>query len=541
MNVPILISALVSILFAEAASSPDIESARPGIDVLGYHFEIALSDSSNVIHGRAAVTVAFTDSVDSFFLDLVGQDAGATGMSVIATASGGSSAATPIPFEHVGQRLTLGTPGAKPGQVRTYTIEYQGVPADGLIISSNKFGDRTFFGDNWPNRARHWLPTVDHPSDKALVEWTVTAPAHYEAVANGALVDESVDQGMRKTTHWRTVAPIPTKLMVVGVARFAVERLGPIDGVEVQTWVYPQDRNPGFSEFRVAVPVLRFFISRIGDFPYAKLANVESTTRYGGMENASAIFYSEQIIGGWRANESTIAHEISHQWFGDSVTEGDWHHIWLSEGFATYFANLYWEHRYGADQMEDRLQAERRVIINYSRTHPEASLVDSTIEDPNKLLTPYAYQKGGWLLHMLRDEVGDEAFWAGIREYYRRFRDGNAVTADLRDVMEEASEKDLDFFFQQWAYHPGQPHLVGSWAGEAEKGLLHVELEQRQPTPFNVPLELGITTRSGERMVERVRINEPRHTFEIEVGEAVRLVDLDPRTKLLFTSEFQAQ
>ena len=153
-------------------------------------------------------------------------------------------------------------------------------PADGLTIGTNRHGDRTFFADNWPNRAHHWLPVVDHPSDKALVSFAVTAPAHYQVVATGAFV-EAVDlDGGRRRTEWRSRAPVATKVMAIGVARFARRREATVDGVPVETWVYPQDREAGLRAFAPAARVVGTFERRLGEYPYAKLANVQTTTRW---------------------------------------------------------------------------------------------------------------------------------------------------------------------------------------------------------------------------------------------------------------------
>src|SRR5690606_33381103 len=167
----------------------------------------------------------------------------------------------------------------------------------------------------------------------------------------GARVEESDIEGDRRRTHTRSEVPIATKVMVIGVARFAVDHVREVNGIPVTSWVYPQDRDAGFSDYARAAAILDYFDSHIGPYPYLKLANVQSKTRYGGMENAGNIFYSEGSVTGTGRSEGTIAHEIAHQWFGDSVTEADWYHVWLSEGFATYFTLLWYEHAYGRDRM----------------------------------------------------------------------------------------------------------------------------------------------------------------------------------------------
>src|SRR5690606_37201773 len=213
----------------------------------------------------------------------------------------GGSAASDLQFTHKGDELTITLPGdggATSGNRYAIEVAYSGEPADGLILSKNKHGGRTLFGDNWPNRARHWLPTVDHPSDKATVEFIVEAPDHYQVVSTGARVEESDIEGDRRRTHTRSEVPIATKVMVIGVARFAVDHVREVNGIPGSSWVYPQDRDAGFSDDARAAAILDYFDSHIGPYPYLKLANVQSKTRYGGMENAGNIFYSEGSVTG---------------------------------------------------------------------------------------------------------------------------------------------------------------------------------------------------------------------------------------------------
>lgn len=516
-------------------SSGDDYPRNPDVDVVHYAFRLELSDASDAIDGHARIRVLFrADGVDEVALDLVGRRPdGGTGMTV----SDARQDDREVAWTHRDDRLVLqlSSPSTE-GEERTFRVAYAGVPADGLIISENRHGDRTFFGDNWPNRARHWLPVVDHVSDKATVEWIVDAPAHYQVVGNGRLVEETdIVDGLRRS-RWATLAPIPTKVMVIGVARFAVEHLGEVANVPLQSWVYPQDRDAGFHDYAVAERVLRFFDGHVGEFPYAKLANVQSKTRYGGMENASNIFYAESSVTGDRSRESLIAHEVAHQWFGDSVTELDWHHIWLSEGFATYFSQLYLEYTYGRDRLAEGMRAARRRVIRTWNEHPELAVVAPSIDDLNELLNDNSYQKGSWVLHMLRRQVGDLAFWEGIRRYYRRFRDSNALTGDLQRVVEEVSGQQLAWFFQQWVFTPGHPRLEGSWSWDADAGTVTLELEQVQGGPvFRAALEVGL--QAGETLrIETVEIDEAAETFTFEVESEPADVVLDPDTWLLMES-----
>lgn len=500
---------------------------RPGVDVEHYAFGLTLSDASDRIEGEAAVTVRYTAAgVPALVLDLVGPTADGRGMTVSALAENG----VPVPFEQAGNQLRIPlTEPPAPNERRTYVVTYAGVPADGLIIATNRHGDRTFFGDNWPNRARHWLPTVDHPSDKATVAWAVTAPARYQVVGSGRRAEETdLPDGLR-LTRWTSTAPLATKIAVIGAAQFAVDYPGAVDGVPLESWVYPQDRAEGFHDYERAERVLETFRLLLGPYPFAKLANVQSTTRYGGMENASNIFYDENSVTGTRANESLIAHEVAHQWFGNAVTERDWPHLWLSEGFATYLTHVYHEYTYGRDALEARLAHDRRQVVAFAEAEPDRPLVDTAYVDPTALLNANSYQKGGWVLHMLRQRVGDEAFFDGLRLYYDRFRGGNADTRDFRRVMEEVSGEPLGDFFAQWAERPGVPRLTATW--RYGDGALTLTFQQTGEA-FAFPLDVGIVTAEGVR-VETVPVAASSETVTIPLDAPPLDVVLDPNVNLL--------
>jgi len=497
------------------------------IDIENYQFNISINDNNDVIQGSALVTVHFKKDIDSFQLDLINESADGKGMSVtnLEDLNGNK-----IPFIHENDKITVSFKGST-GAKSTFKVEYSGVPANGLIIGKNIFGDRTFFGDNWPNRAQHWLPTVDHPSDKAKVEWVITAPNHYQVIANGRLVEETDIDGQTRLTRWKTEVPLATKVMVFGAARFAVEQVGEIYNVPVSSWVYPQNRDDGFYDYEMAYGIMDWFINHVGPYPYAKLANVQSKTMFGGMENAGNIFYSEKSVTGKRTVESLFAHEIAHQWFGNSASEGSWHHSWLSEGFATYFTNLYNEQIYGRNKMVSSLKGQRDAVIAYSKDN-YVPIVNTSITDYMKVLSTNTYQKGGWVLHMLRKKVGDESFWKAIREYYKKYEHSNAYTDDLREVFEEVTGDDLEGFFKQWIFEAGHPDFHFDWTHNG--GKLNVLVYQNHSTSFQFPLEIDLVFADGTHQRETLEVSKSKHTFELNADKKPVKIVLDPDTWLLF-------
>lgn len=524
---------------------PDNYPKNPDVDVLHYRFQLALSDDTDVIRGEASVDVRFLAAgITDLRFDMIKASAQrqGRGMRVISVAIDGD----PVPFVHRDDALRFSLPEPSSVQQRSrIAIHYQGVPATGLIIGPNKYGERTFFSDNWPNKARHWLPTVDHPYDKATCEFAVTAPDHYQVVSNGLKIEETdLPNGLR-LTHWKQSVPIATWLYVLGVARFAVQYVGQYQGKSIQTWVYHQDRDAGFYDFAVPTrQVLEFFGSHIGPYSYEKLANIQSNSVGGGMEAASAIFYGDNSVTGdrslrWR---NVVIHEIAHQWFGNAVTEYDWDDVWLSEGFATYFTLLFIEHAYGRDEFLTGLESSRARVLRFHEQNPDYRIVHDNLTDMRRVTSSQTYQKGSWVLHMLRGVVGTETFWQGIRAYYRQHRDGNATTTDLRRAMEQASGMNLEQFFRQWLYRSGALQLEGGWRYDATANAVEITLRQVQDDGnlFAMPIEVGIEFDGGIRQIERLQIRSGSGSFSslISVDQEPINVVLDPDTWVLMEANF---
>lgn len=520
---------LFLVLFTQISFAQDAYPRQDFLDVEHYSFSLKLQDETNAIQGKTTIKINFKEVKEEFFLDFISEKSG-KGMTVSEVLCESEK----CDFRQENDRLYITIPSSLASQKQlSFDIEYDGVPKDGLIISKNKYGNRTFFGDNWPDRARNWLPSIDHPHDKATCEFKVLAPSKYQVIANGSLVEESdVEEGYRYT-HWKTEVPLPTKVMVIGVGEFAVQYLLDED-ILLSSWVYPEDREKGFYDYAQAEEIVAFLESIIAEYPYTKLANVQSKTRYGGMENAGNIFYDENTVTGLRAFEALLAHEIVHQWFGNSASEADWHHIWLSEGFATYFTNYYYEKKYGVEKFQERMQADRRRIIQFAERHPNRTLViDTNITDYNQLLTPNVYEKGGWLLHMLRYLLGEEDFMEGVRKYYEQYQYSNALSDDLKEIFEEVSGKELDWFFEQWLYQPAYPEYSMTWEYQNAEVLLTIEQKQAD-TFFEQPLEIAFYYEGNqEPQIEVYQPTQKLETLSIPSTEKPIKVVMDPNTWIL--------
>ena len=531
-----------------APEPPPVEAGAPAApgeyeiapDVL--HYEIELSLGAPEIEGRATLTVR-PNGADELPLDLVG-------LGVRSVHVDGN----PSTFAYTEGKLVVRLDNAR--DTVQVAVAYHGTPDDGLIIRPNVHGFPTAFVDNWPNRTRFWLPSVDHPADKATAGFTVHAPNGWQVVANGAQIAEpsATDDG-KTTWRWATRVPHPTYTLVAGAAEFAIESLGraacgaapasvePDGCIDVSYWVYPQDTAFAREVFRRAPEMVDYFTATVGPYPFEKLANVQSATRFGGMENSSAIFYSEEAIASGRLGEGTVSHEIAHQWFGDSATEADWNHLWLSEGFATYFGALFFEATDGVEEFRQRMERSRQGYVGSDDA--QRPIVDPDGADNLfDLLNRNNYAKGGWVLHMLRGLLGDETFFRSIRSYYAQYAYGTVLTADLQRVFETDAGLSLDWFFEQWVHQPGHPVLEHRWETSEDGAELILTVAQTQspdwPT-FRFPLDVEIVgstsadgaATTGNTRRERVELRQRTHTFRFPVDAPPEAVVLDPDGWLL--------
>lgn len=518
------INLLAVLLLVIPAHSKDPYPVNKNLDIQHYVFNLEVNDANDVLIGKSEITFRLSGNTPYFEIDLTGKKPDGTGMQVDFI----GPETIVERYEHNGDKIRIYL-RSKSDEARTIEVSYHGIPDDGFIIGRSKFGDRTFFGDNWPDRGHHWLAGVDHPSDKATVEFAITAPQHYSAVATGMLLEESIQPDKKKLTRWKETAPVAMKVMTAGIAEFAVLHTGVEQGVPTSIWVYPQNKAEGFADFQPEKKIIQYFMKSIGPFSFAKLAHVQSKTRWGGLENAGNIFYFENAVTGKGTIENLIAHETAHQWFGNAVTESDWHHVWLSEGFATYFTHLYNEGTYGQTARQKAMAADREKIMS----HPllvERPVVDTTLLDINQVLSIITYQKASFVLHMLRKEIGDDAFWSGIRSYYAAYQNRNALTADFRKYMENASGQDLGWFFKQWIFAPGAPELDVTWKYNKKSGAVDLRVRQNGSQIYTFNLNLGM----GREGNKTLRITKKDEVFSIKMAESPVLVTLDPETDLLF-------
>ena len=423
------------------------------------------------------------------------------------------------------------------------TISYHGKPKDGLVLTADKAGQPSAVGDNWPNRVHHWIPCLDHPSAKATVTFSITAPARDLVVANGKLDRvENIAANSRTWTYTEAV-PIPPYCMIIAVGDFA--RVEPDMGTVLLAYYVPQpDKAYALQGFAPANPSLKFFSETVAPYPYEKLALIIGATRFGGMENSSAIVFASTLFDPrpqaplsavFKIREGlrdVVAHEIAHQWFGDSVTESTWSDLWLSEGFASYFAGLFIQHCEGEPAFQQFMKQEAETYFNYEK-NTRSPIHDTDTEDLFKLLNPNNYQKGAWVLHMLRSELGDAQFFRGIRIYYNAHQGSTATSEDLRSAFEKASGRDLTEFFARWIYGAGHPSYELSWVWNDKTNKVKLILKQLQPEaafPNEVPID--IMTANGKRRLV-IKPTGKQTVEELKLKEAPTAVNIDPENTIL--------
>jgi aminopeptidase N len=524
------IAAAVLVLTASHLSA-DTYPRQKGIRITHYTFDVILSDASDEITMKETVDADLLDEgITGIDLDLCGPHAkGATakepgdpcvgrtearGLSGQAnsaasrsptgmTVTAASEAGRPLTFTQKGDIVHL--PFASPsraGQHVTFTISYHGVPATGLRIGNNRHNDRSFISNDWPNLAHNWLATIDHISMKAPKTMIVTAPARYQVISNGLLTQQmDLPNGLRRTV-WDEKVPIPTWQFSLAVAPYAVDYFGEYHGIALSSWVFPQERDNGYKGFsEVTQSILEFYIDHIGPYSYEKLAQVQANSVSGGMELASDIFYGYNGV----PRRQLAAHEMAHQWFGNSASENDWDHVWLSEGFATYFALLYQEHEDGRDAFLAGVHNSAQNAMRYVLANPESTIVHKNLSNISQVIANNAqiYQGGAQVLHMLRGVLGTENFWKGIRLYYSRFQNRNASSDDLRVAMQDACAagencpqegRDLRWFFDEWLNRGGILQVSGSWHYDDAAKQLHIRLDQTQTVGlYRMPIEIGVS------------------------------------------------
>ncbi len=444
--------AVILVIFVSSAFGSDRgdKNIMAGqIDVTSYTITLSISDNADTINASAEISFSVLKNLDTLKFNLKGMNISnciLDGQRIFYQKSDGIL------------KLISGFPLTKNSN-HLLRVSYHGSPKDGLFIGKNKYNKFCAFADDWPNRASYWFPCIDHPSDKAKVTFRITVPLKYFVIANGDEINIETSEYYRTFIYSMNI-PITTYCMVFGVCDFAISKTETDSHVPVYFYTYHEDSLNAVQSFQRVPDMIKYFESIIGPYPYSKLALVESSTKYGGMENSSAIFLPERSpsFTGSRNNDETIAHELAHQWFGDDISISDWSDLWLSEAFATYFSMLYFESREGEQRFNEILMRTKEIYLKNSKSG--TTVITHIYSRLENLLNVENYDKGALFLNELRKYIGDESFFRGIKEYYNEFKHSNVTTNDFKKVMSLVSKKNLDPLFHKWLYEPGSNSLI---------------------------------------------------------------------------------
>ncbi|HWQ92577.1 MAG TPA: M1 family metallopeptidase [Clostridia bacterium] len=426
------------------------------------------------------------------------------------------------------------------------TINYTAEPKRGLYFRTPEMGyrpgDTHLFTQGEEIEARHWYPCLDAPNQLLTSEITCRVPAGMTVISNGRLVEESQDAGSGlKRVRWSQEKPHANYLVSLVAGQFGrIE--GECQGIPLAFYTPPSEIQQASNSFRHTADMIRFFEQETGvAYPWAKYYQVcVNDFVAGGMENTSATTLADRTLftaatETIRNSEGLVAHELAHQWFGNLVTCKDWSHIWLNEGFATYYQSLWTAHHRGRDEMLYGLYYRARQILG--GTNDSTPMVRRTYDDPGEMFNHLAYGKGGWVLHMLRAQLGEDLFRRGIKLYLERHRHGNVETDHLRAALEEVSGQGLDRFFDQWVYHGGFPQLQAEYSWDQGAKMARVFIRQIQPVNersmlFEFPLRVRLVGKFGtsDQVVE---VTKREEGFYFPLPGRPELVRLDPDYALL--------
>lgn len=466
-----------------------------------------------------------------------------------------------IPYRYDGDHIHVPLGPLSHGERAAVTVKYSVEPRRGLyfLFPDEHHPDRPYqvWSQCQDEDAHYWIPCHDFPNMKMSTEFIVTAPEGWTVISNGKLLDRSRTEGRHgadparigatgpgeERWHWYQEEPHAVYLITLVAGNFR-EIVADLPFLPVRYYVDPGREDDGRRSFGRTPEMIEHFSQLIGvPFPWAKYYQVVvHDFIFGGMENTSATTMTDRILLDERAAidntaDEIVAHELAHQWFGDLVTCRDWSHAWLNEGFATFFEHLDWEKKGGKDAYLYSLKEHADAYFAEDEGRYRRPIVCNTYASPIDLFDRHLYEKGGWVLHMLRAELGDRLFFAGVKRYLERHRGGLVETRDLIRAMEDESGRSLESFFEQWVFKAGYPEIEIEAAHETDHGALTVTVRQKQTvdavTPlFKLAIALEVVTDQGTER-HTLDVSEAAQVFTLRAPHPPRRVVIDPEGTIL--------
>ncbi len=385
--------------------------------------------------------------------------------------------------------------------------------------------------------AKYWFPCINHPQVKFSSEISVTVPADFMAISNGSLI--KVEQkGKNQVYYWSEPNPHPAYLTSIVIGKYA--EINENNNSSPYYYYVPADRKQDADRsFNHTPEMVKFFEDYLGTkFPYSKYSQVTvQDFIYGGMENSSCTTLTLDTLHDKKAHldftsDHLVSHELAHQWFGDFVTCRDWQHVWLNEGFATYCEALYWEASRGKDEFQYYMMQTADDYFEEAGTRYIRPIVKKVYKHPDNLFDRHTYEKGGCVLHMLRQLVGDKYFRRTLKTYLHRFANSTAETDDLRKVFELETGKSLQQFFDQWIFREGHPEIKGEFS--LHEGIAKIRIDQIQAgEPFEFAIEIKIVFEKGEEKIYTFDISDKENIFQIPIDRELQWFSVDSEFKIL--------
>lgn len=504
-----------------------LEEQVQDFDVLHYEFDWKLDFESQHIVGKAVVKIRSQSTLNKITLHL------SDNMNV----TGITQDLTPVSFSHQNDLLDIyPLQTLDPDEKLTVTISYSGFPQSGLNFTYHG-EDPIIWSLDEPNGAREWFPCYDVPSDKATVKMFITVADSMIVASNGDLIDVKSNPDQTKTYTWEENYPISTYLISIAATNyetFSDVYTSGLETMEVFYYVYPEHLTQAIEDFSVTVPMMEFYADVFGEYPFLEekygMAVIPGNS---SMEHQTCTSLSSRLVTGTHQYDYIIAHELAHQWWGDLVTLTDWADIWLNEGFATYSDALWVENLYGLEGLKSRMAdfKYQYMIRHEGQDHP---LYDPPL---GHLFCEIEYEKGAWVLHMLRFVVGDDNFWQILKEYAQLYAYSNASTEDFQAVCEQIFGADLGWFFDQWIYEAGYPVYQFGWGSSAQNRVRVVINQIQEELPlFSMPVELEFILPSGS-VKKVVWVEEEKNVFEFDFQERPLNVLFDPDSWILSLQE----
>jgi aminopeptidase N len=414
-------------------------------------------------------------------------------------------------------------------------ITYEGTPQkSGLagFVFGKRDGIPLVYTLSEPTYASSWFPCNDIPTDKTLLDMKITNDSSMVSVSNGILVSEKYN-GARKTYHWKTIYPISTYLIALYSSDYETfsHQYVSIDGkdtMSLEYYVLPDKLENAKVDFAEHVDILRYFAEIFGEYPFIKekYGIAEFLWRSGAMENQTITGVASSLIGGKKFFLDFYIHELAHHWWGNAVGPKSWKDIWLNEGFSSYSEALYFEYKGGAEALQSTMRNKYLSSFSGNLSEPGSHLFTNTV-----------YDKGAWVLHMLRWEVGDSTFFRILREYFNQYKYSNASTSDFIEICERVSKKSLQKFFHQWLEGEGEIELEFKVSTNKEMDLfetiLNIEQVQEEYKYYEFPLEVRLNFSNSEPITHKIPVNTKFVRFKVKTNTEPILIEIDPNNWLL--------